>query len=256
MSVFSKRRLQAALISILTATAAPAWAADVVVLTVGAYKPVLTDLTPGYEQQSKDTVLASNDTAGGISARIARGEDADLVILTAAALDGLAAQGQVVPATVVPLARVGIGMVVKNGAPVPDIGTVEAFRAAVLQAPSVAYIDPASGGSSGIYLTGLFQRLGLTAAVARKAVLVPGGLAASRVANGEATMALQQISELHMVRGVRFVGPLPPEIQNYTDYAAAIPTSTRHPAAGRALLAWLLGPEGQKALVSRGLERP
>jgi molybdate transport system substrate-binding protein len=217
---------------------------------------VLSDLTPGFEQQSKDAVLASNDTAGGITKRIGRGEEADLVILTAASLDALASAGHVIPASIVPLARVGIGMVVKEGAPVPDIGTAEAFKAAVLAARSIAYIDPASGGSSGIYLAGLFQRLDIADAVRRKAVLVPGGLAASRVDNGEATMALQQISELRLVRGVRYVGPLPPEIQNYTEYAAAVPVSTRHPAAGRALLAWLLGPEGQRALAVRGLEKP
>lgn len=231
-------------------------AADVIVLTVGAYKPVLLDLTSSYEKQSHDTVAASNDTAGGVGARIGRGEEADLVILPLATLTALAAQGKIVAGSIVPLARAGIGVVVKEGAPIPDIGSVDAFKATMLAIPSFAYIDPASGGSSGIYLAGLFQRLGIAAAIQRKAVLVPGGLAASRVDNGEAALALQQISELRLVRGVHYVGPLPAEIQNYTNYAAAIPTAARRPTAGRALLAWLLSPPGVQALEARGLEKP
>ena len=233
-----------------------AHAADVTVLTVGAYKPVLLDLAAGYQKQSNDTVSASNDTAGWVGARIGRGEEADLVILPAASLTALAAQGKIVAGSIVPLARSGIGVVVKKGAPVPNIGSVDAFKATMLAIPSFAYIDPASGGSSGVYLASLFQRLGIAEAIRRKAVLVPGGLAASRVDNGEAALALQQISELRLVRGVHYVGPLPAEIQNYTNYAAAIPTSSRRPAAGRALLAWLLSPAGIQALEVRGLEKP
>ena len=236
--------------------AAPARAADVIVLTVGAYKPVLLDLAQAFQAQSRDILQAANDTAGGIRARITRGEEADLVILPMAALTALAGEGKIVAGSAVPLAKVGIGGVVRPGAPLPDFGTVESFKQALLATPSIAYIDPSSGGSSGIYLASLFKRLGIAAAIARKAVLVPGGLAASRVDNGEAAMALQQISELKLVSGAVFVGPLPPEIQSYTDYGGAIPTAARRPAAGRALLGFLRGTEGMRALAARGLEAP
>jgi molybdate transport system substrate-binding protein len=236
--------------------ATPASASDITVLTAGAFKPVLLDLTAAYEARTHETVAVTNDTAGGVSARVARGEEIDLVIMPDAVLNTLAAQGKIVTGSVAKLAKSGIGVVIKKGATPPDISTVEAFKRTLLAAPSIAYIDPASGGSSGIYLSKLFERLGIADALMKKTVLVPGGLAASRVDDGEASLALQQISELHAVSGVTFVGPLPEEIQNYTVYAGGIPTSARRPAAGRALLAFLRGENAATAVAARGLEQP
>lgn len=243
------------LLLVLTSLSA-ARAADLTVLTAGAYKPVLLDLIADFQTRTGDRIDVSNDTAGGVAARIERGEDVDLVILPVAGLDSLTAKNRIVAGTAVKLAKSGIGVVVKAGMPKPDIGTVEAFKATLLAAPSIAYIDPAAGGSSGIYLAKLFERLGIADALKRKSVLVPGGLTASRVVNGEATLALQQISELRAVRDVLFVGPLPEEIQNYTIYAGAIPTSSRKQEAAKALLAYLHGEAAMKTLTARGLEKP
>jgi molybdate transport system substrate-binding protein len=233
-----------------------AQAAEISVLTAGAFKPALLELARTFEAESHTSMAISNDTAGGITARIVRGEEADLVILPTAVLDSLAAQGKVVADTVTPVAKSGIGVVMKAGTPPPDISSVEAFKQAMLATPSFAYIDPASGGSSGVYLAKLFDRLGIAAAIKSKAVLVPGGLVASRVDDGEAELGLQQISELREVRGLTFVGPLPAEIQNYTVYAAAIPTAARRPKAGRALLTFLKSEAASRALAARGLEQP
>jgi molybdate transport system substrate-binding protein len=233
-----------------------AHAADVTVLTAGAFNPLLQDLAPAYEAKTHTTLAVSNDTGGGVAARVQHGEPVDLVILPIQAMNALAAQGKVVGDSVTPVAKAGIGAVVKQGAPVPDISSVEAFKQALLAAPSVAYVDPAAGGSSGIYVAKLFDRLGIGDEVRRKAVLVPGGLVGSRVANGEAALGLQQISELRAVSGVTFVGPLPAELQNYTIYAAAIPTSAQSPAAGRELLAELRSEAAAQALTASGLEHP
>ena len=210
----------------------------------------------GSPQSTHDTLSISNDTAGGVAARVARGEEFDLVVLPASLLETLKAQGKVVAGSVVPVAKSGIGVVVKKGTPLPDISSADAFRRTMLAVPSFAYIDPASGGSSGIYLAKLFERLGIADAIRSKAVLVPGGLVASRVDNGEAALGLQQISELRVVSGVTLVGPLPPDIQNYTIYAAGIPTTARRPEAGRALLARLRGEAAGSILTARGLEFP
>jgi molybdate transport system substrate-binding protein len=231
-------------------------AAEISVLTAGAFKPALLALARSYEADTHDTLAISNDTAGGVTARIVRGEEADLIILPTGALASLAAQGKVVADTVTPVAKSGIGVVIKAGTPPPDISSVEAFKQALLATSSLAYIDPASGGSSGIYLTKLFDKLGIAAAIKNKAVLVPGGLVGSRVDDGEAVLGLQQISELREVRGLTFVGPLPAEIQNYTVYAAAIPTAARRPKAGRALLTFLRSEAASQALAARGLEQP
>jgi len=236
--------------------ASPALAEDVAVITAGAYRPVLMDLTPGYEAVTRDSIAVTNDTAGAVAARIARGEESDLVILPVGLLDTLVSDGKIVADSEVTLAKSGIGVAVKTGSPAPDIGTVEAFKQALLAAPSIAYIDPASGGSSGIYLAKLFDQLGIAAQLKAKTVLVPGGLVASRVDNGEAALGLQQISELKVVRGVTLVGPLPEAIQTYTVYAAGIPKAARRPAAGKALLAWLRSDTGTKAMLARGLSAP
>jgi molybdate transport system substrate-binding protein len=241
---------------LLALAGAPAQAADLIVLTAGAFKPVLLDLARTYQTRTGGTLALSNDTAGGVTARVVRGEEIDVVVLPAAAMDALAAQGKVVADSVVQVAKSGIGVVVKKGAPSPNISTVEAFKQTLLAAPSIAYIDPASGGTSGVYLAKLFAQLGVADVIQRKAVLVPGGLVASRVDDGEAALGLQQTSELRVVGGVTFVGPLPEAIQNYTVYAAGIPTAAPRPAAARALLTLLRSEAAVPVLTAHGLDSP
>jgi molybdate transport system substrate-binding protein len=118
----------------------------------------------------------------------------------------------------------------------------------------VAYIDPASGGSSGIYLDGLFQRLGIADAVKAKAVLVPGGLVAERLVTGEADLAVHQVSEILPVAGATLVGALPESIQNYTTYAGAVAADSAHADAARAFLAALTAPEAAATLRAKGMQ--
>ena len=154
------------------------------------------------------------------------------------------------------VARVGVGVVIKEGAALPDVGSVDAFKRTLLAAKSVAYIDPASGGSSGIYLTGLFDKLGIAADIKPKAKLKRGGYVADLIANGEAELGLHQISEILPVKGVKLVGPLPAEIQNYTTYAAAVGADAKQPDAARALIKLLTGAAAEGVLKARGMERP
>ena len=144
----------------------------------------------------------------------------------------------------------------KQGTPAPDIGSVAAFRQALLAARAVAYIDPAAGGSSGIYLSQLFERLGIAPQIAPKAVLVPGGLVAQRLVSGEADIALHQISEILAVPGVTLVGPIPADIQNYTVYAGGISTATQDAPAAQAFLALLASERARAVLKDKGMEAP
>jgi molybdate transport system substrate-binding protein len=256
--VTARHWLTAAALSLLApiAMAPAALARDVMVLTAGAYKPVLLEQAKGFEAATGDHLIISNDTGGALAARIAGGEAADLVILPKANLEALAAAHRVPADGVAPVATTGIGIAVKHGAPKPAIDTVETFRAALLAAPSIALIDPSSGGSSGIYLTKLFNQLGIADVLKAKSVLVKGGLAATPVAKGEAAMALQQMSELRLVPGVDVVGPLPAPIQNVTIYAAAVPSAAKAPDAGKALSAWLRAPAVMNTLAAHGLDTP
>lgn len=235
--------------------AAAASRADTVkVLTTGAFKQVVVALVPAFEARTGHKVEVVNDTAGAIARRIAGGEAFDVLVLTPGGLQPLAAEGRVVPGSVTPLARVAIGVAVKAGAPAPALASVEDFKQAVLAARKVAYIDPAAGGSSGIYLDGLFGRLGIAEAVRAKAVLVPGGLVAERLVRDEADLAIHQISEILPVAGARLVGPLPAAIQNYTSYAGAVSARTAVPGPAQAFLASLAAPEAAATVRATGME--
>jgi molybdate transport system substrate-binding protein len=239
----------------LTVWAAPSQAAEVKILTAGAMKEVVLAVVPAFEKETGHKATVSNDTAGGLARRIEGGEAFDLVVITPGAAKELAAKGKVA-GNGTPVARVGVGVVVKEGATLPDISSVEAFKTTLKAAKTVAYIDPASGGSSGIYLASLFEKLGIAGDITPKAKLKKGGYVAELIANGEAELGLHQISEILPVKGVKLVGPLPAEIQNYTTYAAAISANAAQPAAAQAMLKLLGGAEADVVLKARGMERP
>lgn len=231
-------------------------AADLRVLTAGAYKPVVVALAPAFEQRTGHRLVIDNDTAGALVRRISAGEAFDLVLLTPGGLEQLAKAGKVDTGASVRLAKVAIGVAVKQGAPAPDISSVAAFQQTLLAARAVATIDPQAGGSSGIYLWQLFEKMGIAAQLKPKAVLVPGGLVAQRLLNGEADIAIHQISEILAVPGATLVGPLPAEIQNYTVYAGAVGTAAREPAAAQELLNLLASAQAQAVLKDKGMQAP
>jgi molybdate transport system substrate-binding protein len=245
------------LIALACAFAAQAVAAaELKVLSAGALKPVLVALQPAFEQQTGHRLRIENDTAGGLQKRIAAGEAFDLVFSSPASLRPLREQGRLAADEPVPIARVAIGVAVRKGAPAPDISSVAAFRSALLRARSVAYIDPAAGGSSGVYLDQLFERWGIAPQVRAKAVLVQGGQSARQVVAGRAVLAMQQISELVSVPGVVLVGPLPPEIQKYTVYTGAVSAGSVEPGTAHAFLQALRGPTALEMLKKLGMQSP
>ena len=246
------RRLLLASLALAAIGAAPADAADIRVLTSGAFRPVLEAIIPAFESRNGSKVVVTTDTSGGVAARIGRGEIFDLAILTPATAEGLARDGQVILVT--PIASVGVGVAVKAGAPKPDISSSGAFRQVLLAAPKIAMVDPASGGTSGAYLATMFDKLGIADEMKPKLVLTPGGLAAERLVTGEATLALGQTSELIAVKGASLVGPLPLDLQSRTTYVAAMnPKASETPII---LLAMLAGPETLNILASYGMEPP
>ena len=225
-------------------------------LTAGAFRPVVQALAAEFETRSGHQLVVQNDTAGALQKRIAAGEVFDLVVLTPAALEQLTKSGQVAAGTATPLARVAIGVAVKQGAPLPDVSSVAAFQRTLLAARAVATIDPAAGGSSGIYLWQLFDKMGIAAQLKPKAVLVPGGLVAQRLLNGEADIAIHQISEILAVPGATLVGPIPAEIQNYTVYAGGLSAKLVDATAAQAFLTLLAGPRAAAVLKEKGMEAP
>jgi molybdate transport system substrate-binding protein len=250
------RHVRWTVVALVLLRAVAAGAAEIKVLTAGALKPVVMAFAPDVERDTGHRVRVETDTAGALARRVREGEAFDLLIVTSAIADELTAAGKVEPGSALPLARVGIGVAVKQGAPLPDLADVDSFRKALLDARAVAYIDPRAGGSSGIYLSRLFERLGIAADIGRKAVLVPGGLVGQRLLSGEADLALQQMSELLVVPGISVVGPVPAAVQNYTVYAGVIASAAANAAGAKAFLATLGGPGARSLLKTKGMESP
>ena len=247
--------LGAAALSI--AGAAPA--ADVHVMISAGFYGVYAELGPAFERASGHRLVTTRgpsmgDSPEAIPTRLARGETADVVILDGGMADELGTRGLVRAGSKVELARSEVGMVVRAGAAKPDIGSVEAFRRALLAAKSIAYSD----SGSGTYLsTTLFAKLGVADQVAGKSRKVRGPPSgepvAAVVARGEAELGFQQVSELINVPGVTFVGALPAEIQPGLSFAGAVTSAAREPEAASALLRFLASPEAAPTIVKAGL---
>jgi molybdate transport system substrate-binding protein len=244
------------LIALLTiAGLAPASAADLKLLTAGAFKPVAQELATEFEKRTGHKVTIENDTAGGVARRIRDGEYFDVAVIPPLAL-GPFLGGRLVESSAKALARVGIGVAIKQGAPVPDISTVDAWKQSLLKARAIAYTDPASGGTAGTYLANLFEKMGIAAELRPKTVLVKGGLAAEKLISGEADIAMQPTSELLAVPGAQLVGPIPLEVQTYILYSGAVSSGARDQAAADALLRALWGPDKEALLKKKGMELP
>jgi molybdate transport system substrate-binding protein len=229
-------------------------AADLQIVSGGAFKQVLTPLAAQYEKQSGTKLNVAYQTVGQHLALIRDGkEEFDVAVLTPEAIDALTRENKIVPGTRVDLAKTGVGVVVKAGTPLPDISSVEAFKRTLLAAKSVAFIDPKAGGSSGIYVERLLAQLGIADQVNAKAVLVQGGAVADHIADGEAEIGIHQISEILPVTGTTLVGPLPAAIQNYTVYAAGVSAAAKDVAAARALVEFLSGPHALPLIKAKGM---
>jgi molybdate transport system substrate-binding protein len=231
-----------------------AGAAEIKVMYPPPLRTMLSKLIPQFERASGHKLVVTYESSWLLVARIQKGETPDVAFLTARQADELVKEGKL--ARRVDLVRSSIGIAVRADALKPDIGSVEAFKQALLAAKSIAYIDPAAGGSSGIYVAGLLDKLGIAAEVKAKSKLIPGSAVAEHIARGEAELGIHQISEILPVKGVTLVGPLPADIQNYTIYAAGIGTSAKEPDAANALLKALAGPGAAEVLKSKGMDPP
>jgi molybdate transport system substrate-binding protein len=232
-------------------------AADLVVLSAAAVRPVMSQVPALFEKATGNKVTVSYGTAGAIRDKVVAGEKVDLVIVPPVQIDGLAKDNLVVGSTHRDLGLVLLGAAVKSGAAKPDIATEAGFKAAVLAAPSFAFADPKSGATSGIYLDKLMGRLGIADQVKAKLKLYPDGTnAMEAVARGEVAFAAGQVSEALPVAGIEMVGTLPDALQLKTVYSGAIAAKSASPADAAALLAFLTGPETAALYKKAGFEKP
>jgi molybdate transport system substrate-binding protein len=253
------RLLSTLCVAMLLLFARAASAADVHVMISAAYYQVYAELGPAFEKASGHRLVTTRgpsigDSPEAIPNRLSRGETADLVILDSSSADELAKRGLVRGDSKVELARSLMGMVVKEGARKPDIGSVEAFRKVLLDAKSIAYSD----SGSGTYIANvMYLKLGIADQVAGKSRKVRGPPSgepvAAVVARGEAEIGFQQVSELIHTPGVSIVGAIPAELQPGFSFSAALTAAAKEPEAAKALIGFLASPESATVVARMGL---
>ena len=216
-----------------------------------ATRQLLSELASDYQQRSGQTVQI--ESVGGVDAtkRVAAGEVFDVVVLASDAMDKLIAAGHVQADSRVDLVHSGVAVAVRAGAPLPDLSSEAAVRAAVLAAPRLSY----STGPSGVALAQLFERWGIADEIRPRIVTPPPGVpVGSLLAKGEVDLGFQQLSELIHLPGITVVGALPAAIQITTTFTAGLCSTATQPHAARALLAFLASPEAHEAKRRQGMD--
>lgn len=224
---------------------------DLKVLSTHAVVEVLAELVPAFERAKACRLSFSYGPSAATKREIEAGAAFDVAIMTRAAIDELVARGIMLREGSANLARCGLGVSVRKGAPRPDIRTAEAFKRALLAAKSVVR---SKDGASGKTFEALLERLGITDAMRDKIIVGPAGRIAELVVRGEGELAVQQVPELVPVKGADFVGPWPEALQVYTDFAAGISAASNQRETAQAFIAALAAPANAALYQAKGLE--
>ncbi len=223
-------------------------ATEIQVMGSAAFKEAYVELAPQFERSSGHKIVTSWITTSRMRERLKAGETTDLALLPAAMIDELAKLGVI--AQRFDIATCSVAAAVRAGAPKPDLSSGEALKRAVLNASSIVY----SMGPSGVYLAGLFQRMGIADEIRPKVKQISGEPTGALVARGEAELGFQQLSELLPVAGIDIVGPLPPDVQETTMFSAGLHAKAAQPEAARALVDFLKAPGAKQVWKVKGLE--
>jgi len=224
-----------------------AHSADLKVFTSRAISTVLAEIGPEFEKISGHKLNVITGLSSEFVARINGGEAFDVVAAPPAALDALIKSGKVAADSKTNLARSWYGVAVRAGAPKPDIGSVEAFKRALLNARSITYL-PVPG------VPQLLDRLGLKDAIAPKVTIPNTDTSSELVAKGEIELGILAVTQMFTTPGVELAGPLPPEIQFYTSFGGAVSATSKAPDAARDLLKFLRGPTALPVIKAQGME--
>ena len=235
-------------------TGSHAAAVEIHVLTAGEVQEAEKQLAAGYRRMTGNGVTFITGTADQIEERLKNKEPADVIVMAKAALQQLEQEGEIRPQAAAILGRVGIGVGIREGEATPDISTPEKFGAAMLNARSITYMDPAAGASSGIATAKILEELGIADQMAAKTKLTQSGYSAERVASGEVEIAIQNISEIVPVKGVRLAGPLPAPLQVYTVYCAGVANNSVNPKEAMDFVRFLIRAESVRIWQEAGVE--
>ena len=244
----------------LLVVGAAAKAAEIRVLSAIGIQAVMEDLEPKFERATGHKLAITFGNLGSAVKRVQSGETFDVVIIPRPGIDGFLKDGKAEAGNVSVVARSSIGVVVRKGAPRPDISSPEALKRTLLAAKSIAYSDPARGGPAGAHFAKVLDRLGIANEMKAKTIFpnvpdpVPPVTVGLMVANGEAEIGVNQIQELVPVVGIEVVGPLPGDLESSVVFAAVVMAGTRNVEASQALVNFLRTPEAAAVIKAKGLE--
>ncbi len=225
-------------------------AAEIKVWTARALATVLAEIGPQFERTTGHNLNVYSGLPTDFVRRANAGEPFDVLISGSGPVDSWIKDGKIIAATRTGIARSGIGVEVRAGARKPDISSVEAFKRALLDAKSIAYLRVGSG----IYLAGLLERLGIAEAIKSKVTRPESDLVSELVAKGEVELGMVVITQILTTPGVDLVGPLPPEIQSYVVFTAGVSANSRVPDAAKQLMKFLTGPTAIPVIKAQGME--
>jgi molybdate transport system substrate-binding protein len=231
---------------------ADAGAAELEILTPRSMWTVLKEIGPQFEASSGYKLTVVTDIAATLADRIIQGEAFDIFIGPPVQMNRVVQNKKVLAETRTAIAHSGIGVEVRAGAPKPDISSVEAFKSALLNAKSIGYLK--QDGTSGAYLHGLFERLGILDAIKSKVVRPGTDIVSELVANGEIELGMVVITQIITTPGVELVGPIPHELQSYVRWSGAVSANSAAPQVARDLLKFLTGPTAIPVLKAQGME--
>jgi molybdate transport system substrate-binding protein len=235
------------------AQARTAQADDIAVVCSNGLKAVIEDLAPKFERETKHRVVVKYGLAAVLKQRIEEGEPFDVAFLTPAAIDELIAHGRISTDTRTTVARSGLALEIRAGAPKPDLSTVESFKRALLGAKSIAY---AKEGASGVAFAATIQKLGIAGDLkARSRLTATGEEVSSAVLNGEAEFGVLPISEILPVKGAEIGAPFPADVQSYIVMVGGVNAKSKRAAASRELIKYVTAPAAVAVIKAKGMER-
>lgn len=226
-------------------------AADIKVLSTQATEEAYRELVPQFEKASGHKVATTFTGTLGAMKRLADGETYDLLIMSSSSIDELIKSGKIVRGSRVDLAKSGVGVAVRKGAPKPDISSTEALKKTLLAAKSIGY----STGPSGNYIVSLFEKMGIGDQVKPKLKQTPTGVfVGSIIASGDVEIGFQQVSELMHFAGIDYLGPLPADVQYITVFSSGVQTGAKQEDAAKALVKFITAPAAAAVIKKHGLE--
>lgn len=228
-------------------------AAQITVLCSNGIKAVMEELAPQFEQATKHKVVITYGLAAALKRQIEAGEPFDIAVLTPPLVDDLIKQGRIAGDTRIVLARSGMALAIRSGAPKPDVRTTDALKRTLIESKSIAY---AKEGASGVFFAELVKRLGLADALKTKVKLTTSGEeVGAAVARGDAELGVLPVSEILPVRGIEVLGTFPPDVQSYVVMVAGVGARAAQRAAAKELITFLTAPAALRVITNKGMER-